>query len=97
MLQKNHLNPPLPFQPSRATAAPVSHAAGGDRFVSAGDFDATGVLAGVDPCESRYWWMPELLGPDTPATAARNTLAQLLAGGPLQATSRPTSRPTAAA
>ncbi|MFM8707229.1 MAG: hypothetical protein ACKOHK_03865, partial [Planctomycetia bacterium] len=23
-------------------------------------YDATGILAGVDPCESRYWWMPEL-------------------------------------
>lgn len=31
-----------------------------DRFVSAEDFDRTGILAGLDPCESRYWWMPEL-------------------------------------
>ena len=29
-------------------------------FVSAEDFDGTGILAGVDPCESRYWWVPEL-------------------------------------
>lgn len=27
---------------------------------SAEDFDATGILRGIDPCESRYWWMPEL-------------------------------------
>jgi hypothetical protein len=33
-------------------------------FVSAEDFDGTGVLAGVDPCESRYWWIPELLAPE---------------------------------
>jgi hypothetical protein len=32
--------------------------------VSAEDFDGTGVLAGVDPCESRYWWIPELLAPE---------------------------------
>lgn len=29
-------------------------------FASAEDYDATGILTGVDPCESRYWWMPEL-------------------------------------
>lgn len=30
-------------------------------FVSADDFDATGVLVGFDPSASRYWWIPELL------------------------------------
>jgi hypothetical protein len=34
----------------------------GRGFTSAEDFDATGILAGVDPCESRYWWLPELAG-----------------------------------
>lgn len=29
-------------------------------FASAEDFDVTGILLGVDPCESCYWWMPEL-------------------------------------
>ena len=29
-------------------------------FASAEDYDSTGILTGVDPCESRYWWMPEL-------------------------------------
>ncbi len=40
----------------RATPASLS-------FVSAEDFDGTGILAGVDPCESRYWWMPDLYEP----------------------------------
>jgi hypothetical protein len=61
MLQKNHLQPPRPAaDPSppmdRATPASLS-------FVSAEDFDGTGILAGVDPCESRYWWMPDLYEP----------------------------------
>ena len=60
MLQKNPLCPPVPFQPSRADAARAQFETVADRFVSAEDFDPTGVLAGVDPCESRYWWMPEL-------------------------------------
>lgn len=29
-------------------------------FISADDFDVTGMLTGMDCCESRYWWMPEL-------------------------------------
>lgn len=29
-------------------------------FVSAEDFDHTGILVGVDPCASSYWWFPEL-------------------------------------
>jgi hypothetical protein len=33
---------------------------GSGPFASAEDYDATGILTGVDPCESRYWWMPEL-------------------------------------
>lgn len=61
MLQKNHLRPP---RPSRTTlgAAPRRGPNAGRRrtFTSAEDFDATGILAGMDPCESRYWWVPEL-------------------------------------
>ena len=30
------------------------------RFLSAEDFDHTGILTGVDPYASSYWWMPEL-------------------------------------
>ena len=32
----------------------------GPMFLSAEDFDATGILAGVEPCASNYWWIPEL-------------------------------------
>lgn len=32
---------------------------------SAEDFDATGILRGIDPCESRYWWIPELFNSTT--------------------------------
>lgn len=39
-------------------------------FASAEDFDVTGILLGVDPCESCYWWMPELYAaPSRQATA----------------------------
>ena len=55
-------------------------------FVSAEDFDVTGLLTGLDPCESRYWWMPELYGPEAEA-----------AGTVIHATRRTSSRPTAAA
>lgn len=63
MLQKNPLAPPRP--PRAAPAAGRFTAADrlGPSFVSAEDFDGTGILAGVDPCESRYWWLPELGGP----------------------------------
>ena len=39
-------------------------------FVSAEDFDGTGILTGVDPCESRYWWLAELYGPESVSTAS---------------------------
>jgi hypothetical protein len=97
MLQKNPLCPPVPCQPSRGSASQSRFETASERFVSAEDFDATGVLSGVDPCESRYWWMPELYGPDGAAESARSPLAELLARGPRQATSRSTPRPTAAA
>jgi len=98
MLQKNPLCPPLPSQPPRAAATAASAASRAEgRFVSATDFDATGVLAGMDPSESRYWWMPELYGPDGETAGARRPLADALARGPRQATRRSTSRSTAAA
>ena len=85
MLQRNPLQPPRPFAPPipARDARPV----GGVGFVSAEDFDATGVLTGVDPCESRYWWMPELYGPEAVAGARDHA----------QATRRAASRTTAAA
>jgi hypothetical protein len=87
MLQRNPLQPPRPFVPPAAAAAPRPARACG--FLSAEDFDATGVLPGVDPCESRYWWMPELYGPEA--------AAGLEAAGRDQATRRTASRGTAAA
>lgn len=86
MLQRNPLQPPRPFAvqvPARLTGR-----AAAEGFVSAEDYDSTGVLSGVDPCESRYWWMPELYGPE-PAAA--------MAGGEHQAARRASSRAPAAA
>ncbi len=62
MLLKNPLQPPVPPRhpaglPPHGVRQPSTGAA---PFVSADDFDVTGVLGGMDPCESRYWWMPEL-------------------------------------
>jgi hypothetical protein len=87
MLQRNPLQPPRPF----LSPDPIGQVrpAGDGGFVSAEDFDATGVLAGVDPCESRYWWMPELYGPDAAADHVPADLGQ--------ATRRTPSRTTAAA
>lgn len=46
--------------PEAASAPTTADRAGGVDFLSADDFDATGILVGVDPCASAYWWMPEL-------------------------------------
>jgi hypothetical protein len=98
MLRTNPLQPPRPFSPAPVAGEPA-HAlpAATDAFVSAEDFDQTGILAGVDPCESRYWWLPELYGPEAadvpqaePASAARQSPTA-------QATSRSADRTTAAA
>jgi hypothetical protein len=43
--------------------------AGEPGFLTAEDFDGTGIMVGVDVSESRYWWMPELYGPDESAAA----------------------------
>ena len=61
-------NPELPPRPSPTTPACPAAAVGVRRpagtespgWWSAEDFDATGILAGIDPCESRYWWIAEL-------------------------------------
>jgi hypothetical protein len=99
MLQKNQLQPPRPVanQP-RTPAVVVAKPA----FVSAEDFDATGILTGIDTCASAYWWMPELEGSAPQAPAVRDDA--WLAAAPQrrrrvgdQATIRPASRPTAAA
>lgn len=64
MLQKNPLCPPLPEPPNRGPTEPQFRPLPGTAFLSAEDFDATGLFSGMDPCESRYWWMPELYGPE---------------------------------
>jgi len=113
MLAKNRLQPPRPAsllpplaeglslpaqQASKADAWP-----GGEGFVSAEDFDSTGLFTGVDPCASSYWWMPELLVDALPPQPAAVTIA---AGGSertetrlvhAHATSRSGSRTPAAA
>lgn len=68
MLRINPLQPPRPHSPA-GPAANSSAAPEGPAFVAAEDFDRTGIMAGVDPSESCYWWMPELYGPDEAATA----------------------------
>lgn len=99
MLQKNQLQPPRPFAHQLRTPAVV---VAKPAFVSAEDFDATGILAGIDTCASAYWWMPELEGSAPQAPAVRDDA--WLAAAPQrrrrpgdQATIRQASRPTAAA
>lgn len=49
-------------------------------FLTAEDFDATGILAGVDTCASSYWWVAEL------QSASADTVAPgVEAGGTPQA------------
>jgi hypothetical protein len=55
-------------------------------FLSAEDFDGTGILSGMDPCASSYWWMPEL------HATGKSFDVQL--PFTLQATQRAGSRPT---
>jgi len=56
MLQKNSLCPPRSLIPEHRPGV------SGDRrlFLTAEDFDITGILIGVDACASRYWWVPAL-------------------------------------
>jgi hypothetical protein len=65
MLYKNPLRPPRAGRifPARSPRTPERHEGG--PFLSADDFDRTGILAGVDPCDSRYWWLPDLHEPTT--------------------------------
>jgi hypothetical protein len=81
MLRKNPLQPPRPFTAAFSAVASVAQPGQPAGFVAADDFDSTGIMAGVDPSESRYWWVPELYGPEAAP----------------QATSRPGSRAAAAA
>jgi hypothetical protein len=62
-------------------------------FVAADDFDSTGIMAGVDPSESRYWWVPELYGPEAGPESAEPPASAVAP----QATRRAGSRAAAAA
>lgn len=76
MLERNRLQPPRPSAPSQTSGGFDGHASGcGGLFASAEDYDATGILAGVDPCESRYWWMPELYTSPLAASRLDSSLA----------------------
>jgi hypothetical protein len=109
MLERNRLQPPrsaAPLQTAGGFDGPATGCAG--LFASAEDYDATGILAGVDPYESCYWWMPELYASPTTTPVAveaagdsssptrRSGLAErLMRAG--QAARRTPSRNTAAA
>ncbi|MFM8415620.1 MAG: hypothetical protein ACKOCX_12970 [Planctomycetota bacterium] len=67
MLRKNPLQPPRPYSPASTPGLAATRPAA-TGFVVAEDFDGTGIMAGVDTSESRYWWIPELYGPDDSAS-----------------------------
>jgi len=94
MLEPNRLNPPqsahVPAGSTPATRSALTRRV----FVSADDFDGTGILAGCDPCASNYWWMPELHA-TTPADTAVATFTDEAAVR--QAARRTSARPQAAA
>ena len=94
MLEPNRLNPPHSSPVPTGAALPPGPAPKRRMFVSADDFDATGILAGCDPSASNYWWMPEL-HTAVPADLAVATVAD--AGAERQATRRTSARPQAAA
>ena len=119
MLEKNRLQPPRCFAAVEARCDVPESARGtanlsddGPGFLSAEDFDCTGILAGIEPCASSYWWMPELHdGPHgfgsfaEPAPSAAGTgpvkaaagLLESALRGPAHATQRTPSRTPAAA
>lgn len=92
MLDTNRLQPPRRFPASPRVPAvqpAVPEARGSDsRFISAEDFDATGILTGVDPSASSYWWVPELHAAAEPGPATLQAA---------HATARTAARTTAAA
>jgi hypothetical protein len=60
----------LPASVERPPAPPRATA-----FLSAEDFDVTGILAGVEPCASNYWWIPELQAEPAAALVAAAEIA----------------------
>lgn len=95
MLQPNRLHPPQGADTSRAApAAALAAARRRQVFVSADDFDTTGILTGCDPCASNYWWMPDLHGAEAADLTVTSTPDS---NHPVHATRRASSRPQAAA
>lgn len=80
MLERNRPASPLPSIPSRSGDWFDGPEAGG-LFASAEDYDATGILAGVDPCESRYWWMPDLFASEAASADVTEADGLPLLGG----------------
>jgi hypothetical protein len=91
MLRINPLQPPRPHSPAAAAGRP-ERSPSGPGFVAPEDFDPTGIMTGVDPSESHYWWMPELYGGDGP-----DRPENLPAAGPAQAAKGSATRAPAAA
>ena len=88
MLERNRLQPPRPSAPSQTAGGFDGLTAGcGGLFASPEDYDATGILAGVDPYESCYWWMPELY--TSPTIAGESTLATTAAAPAAEAVDEP--------
>ena len=99
MLEPNRLDPPRPFcDPIASASGSRPPLDGGLLFVSPEDFDATGILAGFDPCASIYWWMPELHTQRTAAAPVRTggRVGGMPPGAGHQAAAR-TDEPTTAA
>lgn len=69
MLERNCPTPAPPSAPARSDDW-IDGACTGGLFASAEDYDATGILAGVDPCESCYWWLPDLVAAEVPAAGS---------------------------
>jgi hypothetical protein len=100
MLRKNPLQPPRPFSPgdqASEVGTAAEAAVAGLGFVTPEDFDATGILRGVDPSEPRYWWMPDVYGPaDSPVSAGEEVQATSLSAARTVAAARSTSAASAA-
>lgn len=57
-----HSAPVTLVRSAASPAVPASER--GDRaFVTASDYDVTGILTGVEPCASSYWWIAEMHAP----------------------------------
>jgi hypothetical protein len=92
MLEQNRFLPPA-SSPAGVPPAPAvfdwQAAVLAGAFACPEDYDSTGILAGVDPFESRYWWMPELYTSDS--IAGESTVTSPLGGAAVAAASGPSN------